>query len=89
MWQASAALCPNTTSSVTGFRYAPLEEIPEVRPQVVPRIALVVEAFGQGFLSRRGIVLFVPLFHIRFAQVVRKTEGIIMGAESSPSAGSE
>ncbi len=49
-----------------------LEEIPEMRLQIVVVVAVEGDGLRCRFLARLGIVFLVPLFEVRFAQAAGK-----------------
>src|SRR6202035_2421885 len=56
-----------------------LQKIPHVGAQVVPRIAFVRVTFRDWLLSRRGIVVFMPLLVIRSAHFAGEALRVIAG----------
>src|SRR5258706_4437238 len=58
-----------------------LEELPQVRPQIVVVIALEGEALGRGLMPGLWIVLGVPLAVIGIAQPAGKGRRIVGGTE--------
>src|SRR4051812_9743287 len=56
-----------------------LEEVPEVRPQIIVVVALNGDAFGCGLLAGCRVVLLVPFFYVRVPEASRIRSGVVAG----------
>src|SRR5437867_10717583 len=54
-----------------------LEEVPQMRLDVVPGNASIRDSFEGWFFPRNRIVFLMPLLEIFFAQGLRETKGVI------------
>src|SRR5204862_7422345 len=61
-----------------------LEEIPEMRPQIIIVVAPITYALWGRLISRFGIVLVVPLLEVGVLQAAREPVAVIAGSQVNP-----
>src|SRR5258708_37336826 len=77
-------LCSVTTQRNRFPRPDGLEEIPEMRPQIIIVVPPITYALRGRLISRFGIVLVVPALEVGVLQAARKSVAVIAGSQVNP-----
>src|SRR5260370_479747 len=83
----TAERCVVTEQNVLHDRFSRpdgLEEIPEMRPQIIIVVPPITYALRGRLISRFGIVLVVPALEVGVLQAARKSVAVIAGSQVNP-----